>query len=252
MIGEANPDCGFTMPIPNPVAWLQVFLDARRVRRRGDPEHHLLSQFVRPGDIAVDVGANHGVYTWSLMLCGAITHAVEPNPALAGRIRSAALPRVTVHETAVGDVAGSADLYIPLRQKRGRSRRNDPSATLLDQSGDGLRIPVKVSTLDSLQLAPVAFMKIDVEGYEEKALRGGWDTIVRDRPALLIELEDSVKKGCRGDIVGLLGTIGYSAWYYDGGGWLPETGLNPEQIGPSGRRINNFLFLNGSRRPPSA
>lgn len=238
------------MPAPNPIARLQVYLDARRVRRRGDPEHHLLRQFVSPGDIVIDVGANHGVYTWSLMLCGAITHAIEPNPALAGRIRSAALPRVTVHETAIGDAAGSAQLFIPLRQKRGRSRRNDPSATLVDSAGDGLRIPVTVSTLDSLQLSPVAFMKIDVEGYEEKALRGGWNTIVRDRPALLIELEDSVRKGCRGDIVALLGSIGYSGWYYDQSVWRAEPDLNPAQIAPSGRRINNFLFLH-ERKPPS-
>lgn len=107
-----------------------------------------------------------------------------------------------------------------------------------------------VRTIDGLNLAPVTFMVIGVEGYEEKALRGGWDTILRDKPTLLVELEDSVRKDCRRDIIALLGSIGYSSGYYDGGGWLPEAGLNPAQIAPLGRRINNFLFVQDSEPPP--
>lgn len=56
------------MQLPDVLNRLLVWLDARRVRERGDPEHHQFAQFFSTGQIALDVGANHGVYTYSLML----------------------------------------------------------------------------------------------------------------------------------------------------------------------------------------
>ena len=79
------------MRLPNLYSRVLIWLDARRVRARGDPEHHQLYRFLAPGQIALDVGANHGVYTYSLMMCGAQVHAFEPNPVLAERLRGAQL-----------------------------------------------------------------------------------------------------------------------------------------------------------------
>jgi hypothetical protein len=42
-------------------------------------------------------------------------------------------------------------------------------------------------SLDSMQLAEVRLMKIDVEGMEEAALQGAQATIGRDRPLCLVE-----------------------------------------------------------------
>jgi len=49
----------------------------------------------------------------------------------------------------------------------------------------------EVRTLDSFNLTDVGFIKIDIEGFEEKALRGGIGTIVRNNyPPILFECWD--------------------------------------------------------------
>jgi hypothetical protein len=47
---------------------------------------------------------------------------------------------------------------------------------------------VEIATLDSLDLADVRFIKVDVEGSEREVLDGARATIARDRPVLLLEL----------------------------------------------------------------
>lgn len=47
--------------------------------------------------------------------------------------------------------------------------------------------PIPVQTIDSLDLADVSFIKIDVEGYELPVLEGAQSTVERCRPLILIE-----------------------------------------------------------------
>jgi len=47
---------------------------------------------------------------------------------------------------------------------------------------------INLKTLDSFNFDQVDFMKIDVEGYERSVLNGGWQTIVRHRPHIMIEV----------------------------------------------------------------
>jgi|TARA_B100001971_G_C18215956_1_gene553852 FkbM family methyltransferase len=48
-------------------------------------------------------------------------------------------------------------------------------------------LKVNVETLDSFNLKDISFIKLDVEGYEEKILRGGINTIQKYKPILVIE-----------------------------------------------------------------
>lgn len=57
-------------------------------------------------------------------------------------------------------------------------------ASYLDSNGDD----VITTVLDSYEFGEVSFIKIDVEGYETKVLRGALETINRSRPVMLIEV----------------------------------------------------------------
>src|SRR5262249_56409692 len=75
-----------------------------------------------------------------------------------------------------------------------------------------IRFEVEVRTLDSYGFTDVRVIKVDVEGGEMDVLEGARQTILRDRPALIVEL----LTGAHADPVALTRTIssafGCSAW----------------------------------------
>jgi hypothetical protein len=71
---------------------------------------------------------------------------------------------------------------------------------------------VQVRPLDSFVLPPIGYMKIDAEGEEVKILRGGRDTIMKNKPNMCIEVNDSAlnRTGTsRQELLGLLHEYGY-------------------------------------------
>ena len=51
-----------------------------------------------------------------------------------------------------------------------------------------MRFEVEVRTLDSFAFRDVCVIKVDVEGSEMEVLEGARETILRDRPPLIVEL----------------------------------------------------------------
>ena len=135
--------------------------------------------FVHRGDVVFDVGANVGHYSEMFSELGARVVAVEPNPRCCENLRKLAHARqVYVEECAVGDVAGKASLRIcessTLSTLTDRwydmSKMSQP---LQDVTWLG-EIEVDVITLDQLadRYGVPSFVKIDVEGYDDRVLRG--------------------------------------------------------------------------------
>jgi FkbM family methyltransferase len=159
---------------------------------------------VRPGQVVLDVGANHGYYTVLLSdLVGArgTVHAVEPNPRLAELLGLNVAVNgfwniARVHAVAVGEQDGEVlPLVVPLR---------DPKNAYVVQPGQGLPGPdperfarhdVPVRSLDAAIPGPVDFVKIDVEGAEELVWRGMQQLIARS-PGIRILMEFNPQR-CR-------------------------------------------------------
>src|SRR5262249_32928516 len=51
-----------------------------------------------------------------------------------------------------------------------------------------IEVPVRVAKLDEFGFTNVGFIKIDVEGSDMDVIEGGRDTIMRDRPTMVVEL----------------------------------------------------------------
>lgn len=95
-------------------------LSARRKLRRAWAPRTLAAfeadvDRLRPGDIAVDLGANVGRYTRILAASGAEVHAFEPDPTTFALLTEAVadLPNVHLHQAAVGLVSGTITLHRP-------------------------------------------------------------------------------------------------------------------------------------------
>ena len=70
----------------------------------------------------------------------------------------------------------------------------------------------------------VTFIKLDVEGHELPALRGAEQTIRRDRPVLLVELEARIQPVA--PVLDLLGGWGYRPYVLPDRSWRPLEGFD--------------------------
>jgi FkbM family methyltransferase len=133
-------------------------------------------QFVKPGDLVFDIGANQGRWTETYHELHARVVAVEPNSVLAQKVRRRYRPLAVV-DKALGEDAGEAVLHL------GRSSGH---STLSSEWMDAVRgsdmpadrwsgtVNVNVETLDTLvsRYGLPDVVKIDVEGAEAAVLRG--------------------------------------------------------------------------------
>ena len=166
--------------------WLYYRHKIGKEARKAEPELLALGDMVRRGCLAIDIGANRGIYSYALARYAARVEAFEPNSAIAGFARAKLGARVRVHEIALSDREGTAAFYVPRLSGQGQHllgnlRNTHPSADL-DQR------EVRTATLDSFGFTDVGFIKIDVEGSEFEVIAGARDTIMRNRPNLLVEL----------------------------------------------------------------
>ncbi len=150
----------------------------------GLPEQSLIDwcqQFCRPNGVFVDIGAHAGMYALSLAPHCKTVHAFECQRAtyyqLCGGVALNAYWNVHPHHVALSD---QDDVHVPVY------------ITSLDGGGTSLQAPPEnvpildqeftvTSTLDSFQLDQVCFLKLDVEGSEEKVLRGAVQTLERSQ-----------------------------------------------------------------------
>jgi FkbM family methyltransferase len=225
---------------------LKLVLRARYVRKHGDPEIAHLPRLVGEGRRAIDIGANRGVYSYWLSRCCDHVEAFEPNPDPAERIRRSAIANVHLHDEALSDCKGEAEFRVPRHYRGGVDH---PGGRLgdIDDAGVAARFTTLLARLDDFTFSDVDFIKIDVEGHEEKVLDGAMETIGRCRPAVLIELEERHNPGCVARVRDRFAGLGYVMVFIDNGAWHPVGELGDVQAGPSGRYINNFLLTDRVR-----
>ena len=133
--------------------------------------HRLFGEFVKPGNLVFDVGANRGEYAEMFANLGAHVVAIEPNSELTQLIIKR-VPGATVVQAAVGAAVGVADLFVGGGD--GDSTLSDKYANVLRETHDLRSVKVDVTTMDELAstYGQPDFVKIDVEGYEPDVLAG--------------------------------------------------------------------------------
>jgi FkbM family methyltransferase len=204
-----------------------------------EPEFSLLPSIVPRDRIALDIGANMGVYSYALSSLAMHVHAFEPQAACCDVVSSWARRngrRVTVHNAGVGSEAGELVLHVPVHNGKPVGTR----ATFLPSGDPGEEIRVPVITIDGLGLDRVGFVKIDVEGFEYDVLLGAVHTLRHDHPAMLIELDRNRHERATFErVIVLLSELGYDANVWQKGRLLPCH----SRVWEMSEHHYNFVFL---------
>ena len=225
--------------------WARIAYLHDRNLRNGEPELRLVSILSDKARVSIDVGANKGVYSYALLAHSKSVHAFEPNPKLFRVLSSWASGKVVLHPEALSNVSASTDLLVP-RSASGFSNQG-ASLSAIKVSGDHRKVAVRAVRFDDLGIGDVGFMKIDVEGFEREVLEGASETLRRDRPNLLIEMEEAHTHVPIGDMVATVNAYGYSCFALVRGVLTPFARLDPEKHhrNPACRDdyVFNFIFL---------
>ena len=169
--------------------------------------------------VALDCGANIGVHTieWARHMHGwGEVHAFEAQEriyyALAGNIAINNCVNARATWAAIGAKPGTLDVpkvnydlpssYGSLELRKSASNENIGQAISYDKS-DTYEVPM--ITLDSVKLAHVDFIKIDVEGMEIDVVRGAAKLLKKHRPMMLIEHIKTDSKA----LIDMLASFGY-------------------------------------------
>ncbi len=153
------------------------------------PTQLLLMKLLRAGGTFVDVGANEGMMSLlasRLVEPGGKVISFEPNPVpraiLEAAIERNGIGNISVRAAGIGDAEGSFDLFVPRINTGEGSFVASPNA-------DGETVTCKVLLGDNeLEGVTPELIKIDVEGFEMRVLRGLQATLVRARPVVVMEM----------------------------------------------------------------
>jgi FkbM family methyltransferase len=226
--------------------------------RRFEPEIRRLDQVCGRGGTMVDIGGWYG--PWTRRLVRRADRVVVIEPTSLHEVLSRTLPpAVDVIAAAASDRCGEADIWLPSPEGAARGvsslrRRDIHSAS----------ITVPLVTVDGLGLENVTFVKVDVDGHEVPVLRGAAETIRRDQPRLLIEVEYRIQSAA--NVTDLLESWGYRGWVLPASRWVPLTGfplaahqartdyvadrgLLSRAMWPYPRYVNSVLFLPADQTP---
>ena len=165
-----------------------------------EEEIRFARRWLRPGMQAVDVGANIGVYALAMARAvgrGGRVSAFEPTPesadALRRNLRINDATHVELYQAAVSDREGAIALAVG----------EHPEVNAIAArggAGEGV-IECTALTLDRIAAeqdwSAVDFVKIDVEGHEREAIRGGATFFASASPLLMLEVKkaDTVNLG---------------------------------------------------------
>ncbi len=233
---------------------LSLFLEDRIQRRiyvkkshEKETEIHML-KFAEKGKCFLDIGANVGYF--SLMIAHRFpetkVYSFEPNPNNLKSIKANSklnnLSNMQIIDLCLSDLPGKVEFAVPPENESGWGRMNGTNTPLENFT----KINSQASSLDHLLLegffgkSVPSLIKIDIEGFEEKALRGGQQLINLYKPVLCVELNETCLKENGSSslrIMNLILSWGYEAFYIESGK------LVKTRIPRPGYRLENYFFI---------
>ena len=168
----------------------------------------VFNNILKPGDVAIDVGANIGALTVPM------AKLVEPNGEVYAFEASEANLELLCKNVEQNTAAGAVGIIPCAASDREGTLRVDKQSALHAYSRVDINVgdfEIKCTTIDSFKLPKCKLIKIDVDGHELQVLNGAAETIKRCKPIIYIENEIDSK---REDMVAWLVDHGYRLYWH--------------------------------------
>ncbi len=226
-----------------------------------EPELDLIKYVVKPGDTAIDIGANFGIYSYHLARAVAPNgkvYAFEPIPTTTEGFRTIArllrFKNVELYEKGCGDKHETINFRVPIQDNGAEipgivhNAKRDDARTGREQHARFEKfkeVPCEIVLIDDFLpgLDHVSFIKCDVEGADFFALRGARKTIERNRPLVISEINPWFLDGFGiklEEFVGFFTKMGYGLYRYS------DKRLVPTAVGDVVE--DNWIFVPDERR----
>lgn len=183
---------------------------------------------IRAGDIVLDIGANIGSHTVFFAKHGCTVLAFEPQrivfQTLCANIANNSIAHAYCYNVGLGDEHGHIDV-----PELDPYKPNNFGGLSIEGHDGGDIVPIQ--TIDGIGLPRCEFMKIDVEGMEEKVLRGAVKTIEAFHPVLYVENDRQEKSE---SLMLFIKNLGYKMAWHKPFLFNPDNFAgNPENIFPN-------------------
>ena len=230
----------------------------RRIRKlsQAEPELKLLPYLCGSGSLSIDVGANFGLWTYYLVPISLKVVAFEPLPEMQSILHRQFGKRIQLERIALSQAPGRSTIRFPIGNPSWATI--EPTNNLALANGMGLAsVEVVTKRLDDYDFRKVGFIKIDVEGHEEKVIEGAVNTIARERPNIVVEAEERHNAGSVLRLANRFHDLGYDGFFVDRGFVRDVASFDLSQDQPPGnvsvrgkvgRYINNFIYIPAERR----
>ncbi len=201
----------------------------RSINKHLEKEMQIVQELCSTDKISLDVGVFRGVYSYLLSKHSLKVVGFEANPIMfkyLDRNLTSIIKNLELYNLALSNDEGDVELKIPLRKKsffkvNFEDYYEGGLATINKENNlDGKEIHtinIKKARLDSFQFNnKVGFIKIDVEGHEQKVLEGSVKILENNQPNLLVEIEKKHRKLNPDYTISFLREIGYQCFVFDG------------------------------------
>jgi len=220
--------------------------------RKHEPEAPLIPLLLQKDDVCLHIGATDGRHSY--MMARALTgtghiYAYEPSPITFPVLKRVMAVhglngKVTIAQKAFTDKPQRLTLNVPIKQsgRRGNaygftSAHGEKQDVRRDseyvRSIGMLHFDVDATTIDEVvanQTRRVDFIRMDIEGSEGLALDGGWKSIDKFHPHLLIEIHPRLLErqfgGKPQDIYDAFRSRGYGIYHLEHGRLIPSKNLD--------------------------
>ncbi len=219
----------------------------RAINNNYEKELTIIDRFSDKSKNALDIGVYRGVYSLKLSQNFNQIHSFEPNPLLFPYLNinlKKIIKNINLYNLALSNKSGETELKLPVRSKSIFKENIEELYQLgaasihpKNEFEDFKKVRVKIDKLDNISINNIGFMKIDVEGHELEVIEGAKETITKDKPILLIEIEKRHSKRPVEETIEKICNLNYECFFVKDKELIPVEKLNDKNL------ENNFFFL---------